>query len=114
MPLDDTALNAMADHLSTLATKAALHSADPGTGATNETSAARQDIAWTSAANGDTSISGTEQFTGGAANGACTWVTIWNTAGTVRYGKFPLTGDLTFNAAGEYDLTALTLNGSSA
>lgn len=115
MPLNDTALNLMANALATAATHAQLHTAAPdATGATNVTSAARQPIAWDTAANGDISLTGTEAFTGGAASGACTHVSLWSalTSGTY-YGYFPLTGDQTFNASGEYTLNDITINGSA-
>jgi hypothetical protein len=115
MPLTNAALNAMADHLASIADFASLHSADPGTTGTNETTAARQGIVWDAAANGDISLTGTEAFTGGAASGACTHVGLWSAAsGGTFYGGFALTGDQTFNAAGEYTLTDVTINGSSS
>ena len=114
MPLNDNALNAMADHLATLATSASLHSADPGATGINETTAGRQTVTWTGAATGDIAISAQENFTGGGASAACTYVGLWNGAGTVFYGGFALTGDQTFNAAGEYTLETLTLDGSAS
>ncbi len=113
MPLTDAALNAMANHLASLATHASLHSADPGTTGANQTSTARQPIAWDAAATGDISLTGTEAFTGPGL-GAVTHVGLWSalTAGTF-YGGFALTGDQAFNAAGEYTLTDVTINGSS-
>lgn len=113
--LNDTALNLMAEALAAAATHASLHTADPGTAGTNETTAARQPIAWDAAANGDLTLTGTEAFTGGAANGACTHVGLWSavTGGTF-YGGFPLTGDQTFNANGEYTLNDITISGSSS
>lgn len=115
MPLTDAALNAMADHLGTLATHVSLHTADPGATGLNESPAARQPVTWAAAANGDITISAQENFTGGAASGPATHVGLWSavTGGTF-YGGFALTGDQTFNAAGEYTLTSLAINGSSA
>jgi hypothetical protein len=115
MPLNDNALNDMADHFATLATKAAIYVAAPNnaTGADNESTAARQDIAWNVAANGDITITAAENFTGGAANGPATHVGLWNTAGTRFFGAFALVGDQQFNASGEYTLNSFALNGSA-
>jgi hypothetical protein len=110
----DAALNAMADHLASLATHAQLHTGAPGAAGTNNVAtSARQPIAWDAASSGDISLTGTELFTGGAANGPCTHVSLWSalTGGTF-YGSLDLTGDTTFNAAGEYTLNDITLNGS--
>lgn len=113
--LNDTALNLMANALAAAATHASLHSADPGTTGTSETTAGRQPIAWDAAANGDLSLTGTEAFTGGTASGACTYVGLWSAStGGTFYGGFPLTGDQTFNASGEYTLNDITISGSSS
>lgn len=115
MPLNDTALNLMADALAAVATHASLHTADPGATGINESSAGRQAIAWDAASGGDISLSAQENFTGGAASGACTYVGLWSAAvGGTFYGGFALTGDQTFNAAGEYTLTDVTINGSAS
>ena len=116
MALNDTALNVMANALAAVATHAQLHTAAPdATGTTNVTTAARQQIAWDTASGGDISMTGTEAFTGGAASGACTYVSLWSAAtnGTF-YGAFPLTGDQTFNASGEYTLNDITISGSAS
>lgn len=113
MALTNAALNAMANHLGTLVTHVSLHSANPGTGGANETTAARQAVSWTTAANGDISITVAENFTGGASNGACTYVGLQGaSSGGTFYGSFPLSGDQTFNSAGEYTLDSLTIDGS--
>lgn len=112
--LNNTALNAMADHLATLLDFMSLHTADPGAGGANETTAGRQGVAWDAAANGDISLTGTENFTGGAASGACTHVGFWSaSSGGTFYGGFPITGDQTFNAAGEYTVTDVNINGAA-
>lgn len=116
MALTDATLDSMATHLGTLCTHMSLHSASPGTDGSNEIASggyARQAITWGTAANGDISITGTESFSG-PASGACTHVGLWSasTGGTFR-GGFALTGDQTFNAAGQYTVTALTVAGSS-
>lgn len=115
MALNNTALNVMADALRAAATHLSLHSADPGTTGTAVTSHARVAAAWPAATgSGDLSISN-KNFTGGAANGAVTHVGLWSAATSgVFYGGFPLTGDQTSNAAGEYTVASLTIDGSAA
>jgi hypothetical protein len=105
-----------ANSLRSAITHLQLHSGDPGAaGTSNTTSAARQAVTWAAATgDGDFSLSSNVAFTGVAANGGATWISGWSavSSGTF-YGKWQLTGDATANAAGEYTLTALTLNGSS-
>jgi hypothetical protein len=115
MPLTDTTLNLMGTYLTTIGTHLTLHSADPGTTGTSlVTTASRIAAAWTVDADGDLTLSGQAAFTGAAASTPVTWVGIWSasTGGTFR-GGFPLTGDTTTNAAGEYTVTQLTINGTS-
>lgn len=115
MALTDTTLNLMGTYLTTLATHATLHSADPGTTGTSlVTTAARIALTWAVDADGDLTLSGQAAFTGAAASTAVTHVGLWSaiTAGTFR-GGFPLTGDTTTNAAGEYTVTQITINGTS-
>ena len=114
--LTDAELNNLGTVLAGRITHLQLHSADPGAaGTTGVTSAGRQAVTWSVDADGDLTITGTLNFTGGAANGACTWVSGWSasTGGTFR-GAWQLTGDTTFNSAGEYSLTGLTINGTSS
>jgi hypothetical protein len=96
---------------------AKLHTGDPGgSGTSNETSAARQAITWSAAtADGDFGLSAALNFTGVAASGAVQYLSLWSTSttGGTHYGNFALTGDQTANAAGEYTVTALNLNGSA-
>ena len=114
MALTDATLQSLGNHLATLATHLSLHSADPGTTGTSETTATRQAVTWTVDADGDLT-SGSKAFTGGASNGAVTHVGLWSaaTGGTFR-GAFALTGDTTFNSAGEYTVTQVTINGTSS
>lgn len=113
MPLTDAALNLTGVYVGTLATHLSLHTADPGITGASESTATRLSVTWTVDGDGDLT-SGSKAFTGGVASGACTYVGMWSaiTAGTWR-GGFILTGDTTFNAAGEYTLTQLTINGTS-
>lgn len=120
MALNATGLNVMADGLRAVATHLSLHSADPGSTGTNHTNHGRVAASWPAASGGSLTISN-KAFTGGTANGAVTHVGLWSAAGTgtpatggTFYGGFPLTGDQTSNAAGEYTITSLTINGSSS
>ena len=114
MPLTDASLQSLGNHLAGLITHLAIHTADPGTTGTSPSAAARQPVTWTVDADGDLTLSAPVNFTGGAANGAATYVAGWSalTAGTFR-GAWVLTGDTTFNSAGQYTVSALTINGTS-
>lgn len=112
MALNTTALNIQATALAGAALYLSLHSANPGTTGTSETTAARVAASWPAAASGALTISN-KAFTGGTASGACQYVGLWSasTAGTF-YGGFALSGDQTFNSAGEYTITSLTITGA--
>lgn len=114
MALTDATLEAIGTYLSTLVTHLSLHSADPGTTGINETTASRVAVTWAVDADGDLT-SGSKDFTGGASNGAVAYVGLWDASvgGTFR-GSFALAGDNTFNAAGEYTVTQVTINGTSS
>ena len=105
-----------ANAIRTAVVKMKLHSADPGNGGTaNATTAGVQTFAWAAAtSDGDFDISAPVNFSGGASNGAVTYCSVWDSAGTTWYGNFLLTGDATFNSAGEYVVTALPQNGSAS
>lgn len=89
-----------------------LHTSGAASVSTNESTASRVAASWTSNT-GDASVS-SKNFTGGAANGACIRVGYWSlaTGGTFGGGSL-LTGDQTFNAAGEYTITSIAENTSS-
>lgn len=113
--LNDTALNIGNAAIQAAITRARLYTAEPdAAGVTNQASSGLVAITWDTAANGDIVLTADATFTGGASNGPCTHVGLWNTAGTVFYGYFALTDDLTFNAAGEYVLTGITITGTSS
>ena len=113
MPLNDTALNVMADAWRAVATHLSLHTAQPNASGSNESTAARVAASWPAASGGDLTVTN-KNFTGGAASGACTHVGFWTaSSGGTFHGYQALTGDQTFNAAGEYTITSLTVNGSS-
>jgi hypothetical protein len=114
MPLTDATLNSLGTSLAALITHLAIHSADPGTTGTSPASSARQPVTWSVDADGDLTLTGTVNFTGGGVSLPATYVGGWSaiTGGTFR-GGWPITGDQTFNAAGNYSLTGLTINGTS-
>ena len=92
-------------------TKIRLHTASPSgtSGAGVLTTAADQTV--TATATGGVVTIPSTAFTGGAASGPCTYVSVW--AGTTYWGFYALTGDQTFNAAGQYTVSSVTVTGSS-
>ena len=115
MALNDTILNIGNAAMQSAMTHMAIHTAQPNASGSNESAAARQAITWVTAANGDLVATVDLAFTGGAASGAATHVGFWSasSAGTF-YGWLPLTGDQTFNAAGEYTVTGVTITGTAS
>jgi hypothetical protein len=113
--LNDTLLNIGVTAMQNAATHLSLHSAQPSTAGSNETTAGRVAASWGAAANGDFSTLTNKSFTGGAAGGAVTHVGFWSAStGGTFYGWLALTGDQTFNSAGEYTITSLSVPGSAA
>lgn len=114
MALLDTTLNIGATAIGAAITHVAIHTAAPDGTGSNPATSARVAVTWGTAANGDITATAPLAFTGGAASGPATYVGLWSasTSGTFR-GSQALTGDQTFNAAGEYTINTLTINGSS-
>ena len=115
MPLNNACLDIGATAMRDAIDFLSLHSGDPGAaGTSNTTTAPRQAPTWSAVANGDFNLTTAVNFTGGAPSGGCTYVGFWTlvTGGTFL-GSQILTGDQTFNSAGEYTITALTVNGAS-
>lgn len=114
MPLNDTILNIGNAASQAAMTHAQIHTAQPNASGSNEATSGRQTITWVTAANGDIIATVDLAFTGGAASGPATHIGFWSasSAGTF-YGWLPLTGDQTFNAAGEYTVTAITITGTA-
>lgn len=114
--LNNAAMVIAANALRSAAVKMHLHSADPGgSGTSNLTAAASQAVTWAAASgSGNFGLASTVAFTGVTANGACQWVSLWDTGETTWYGNFQLTGDQTANSSGQYNVTTLDLSGSAS
>lgn len=117
MALNNTILDIGGNAMAPAMTHISLHSGDPGAaGTSNVTSAARVATGWTgsSSTNGGDLTLSNKAFTGGGNGTACTYVGFWSAAtGGTFYGSVALTGDQTFNSAGEYTITTLTITGTS-
>lgn len=110
--------NSMLDQLGTLAAYVSLHSADPGTGGTNELTGgspayARKAMTWNSAASSSkTGPTGTITFDvpGGST---VAYLGYWSavTAGTF-YGSRALSASETFTGQGQYQLAAAAVSES--
>lgn len=116
MGLNATTLNAAVDATSALLVYASLHTSAPdATGSSEVTGSgyARQPVTMGAASGGVASLSSTLTFAG-PAGGAVTHIGFWSAAsgGTFR-GFKALTGDQTFNASGQYQVTSVTITGSS-
>lgn len=108
---DTTARNVGVDAIAALCLRLALHTGDPGAAntASNEVSGgspayARKAVAWNAASGGAATPTGNVVFdvpTGTTVS----WVSGWNTAGTVRYFKKDVT-DEAFGAQGTYTVLA--------
>lgn len=115
MALNDTILNIGAAAMQTAMTHAAIHTAEPNGSGSNESTAAREAITWVTAANGDMVATVDLAFTGGASGGPATHIGFWSASSTgTFYGWLPLTGDQTFNVAGEYTLTGISIPGTAS
>jgi len=116
---DTTARNVGVDAIAALALRVALHTGDPGgaNSATNEVTGgspayARKAIAWNAASGG--SATPTANVVLDVPSGTTvSWISLWNTAGTVRYLKKSVTSEA-FGAQGTYPVlaasTSLDLN----
>ena len=120
MVLNDTILNIGAQAMMDAMTHMGIHTAAPDGSGSNPALSARQAITWVTAANGDMVATVDLPFTGGAASGPATHAGFWSSAGSgspptggTFYGAYPLTGDQTFNAAGEYTVTGINIPGTA-
>jgi hypothetical protein len=109
---DTTARNIGVDAIAALGLRWALHTADPGgaNSASNEVTGgspayARKAVAWNAASGGIATQNGDVVFDVPATTVA--WVSLWNTAGTVRYLKKQVTSEV-FAAQGTYTIKGTT------
>lgn len=109
--LDITARNVGIDAIGAVALRVALHTGDPGgaNSASNEVTGgspayARVAIAWNAAAAGAAALSANAVLNVPAST-TVSWISLWNTAGSVRYYKLNVT-DEAFGAQGTYTLLA--------
>ena len=113
MPLNNTCLDIGATAMRNAITHISIATANPEPTGTNQATSARVAAGWGAVANGDFSTSNLN-FTGGASNGPAQYACFWSAStGGVFYGSQALTGDQTFNSAGEYTITSLAANGAS-
>lgn len=111
MTLDATAQNLASDVVAGVGLRLALHTADPGAGAANELSGGgyvRQPVAWNAATGGIAAMNASVEFDVGAVTIA--WVTVWDSAGTTRYGKAQLGSPAVFPVAGIFRLLASAID----
>lgn len=110
---DTTARNVGIDAIAALATRYALHTGDPGgaNSASNEVTGgspayARKAVAWNAASGGAATQNG-DVVLDVPAGTTVAWVSLWNTAGTVRYLKKDVTDEV-FGAQGTYTIKGTT------
>lgn len=110
---DITARNVGVDAIATLGTRWAAHTGDPGAAntASNEVTGgspayARKAVAWNAASGGGATQNG-DVVIDIPAGTSVTYVSLWNTAGTVRYLK-KLVATETFGAQGTYTVKGTT------
>lgn len=85
-----------------------LHTTGAVTSSANESTAPRVAASWNVSVAGVMTVSN-KAFTGGAASGPVVRVGYWSAASGGTYGGGALlTGDQSFNAAGEYTVTSIT------
>src|SRR5512139_4037868 len=110
---DTTARNVGVDAIAALATRWAAHTGDPGgaNSATNEVTGgspayARKAVAWNTASGGIATQNG-DVVLDIPAGTTVTYVSLWNTAGTVRYLKKAVTSEA-FGGQGTYTIKGTT------
>lgn len=113
MALQTAALNAAANGVAGVAAFMSLHSAAAGSGGANEVSGGgyvRKAVTWNAASGAIASASGTPIAFDGPASSAVAEIGLWSaSSGGTFYGSDVPTGDLAFNAAGDYNVTAATI-----
>lgn len=110
MPLNTAGINAFLEDGNEAVVYVAI---GDGITSADQTSAARVQLTSSVAAGVITATGVPYAFTGTPGDGATHALFFSAASGGTFYGYDALTGDATFNAAGEYNLTALTITGSS-
>lgn len=114
MPLNTAALNVGAAAIRGVLGYASTHTAVPNASGSSEGTGARKAITWSAATAGDFTLASPIAFTGLAASEAVAAIGLWSAAtGGTFYGYFVPAGDSTANAAGEYTVTAITVDGNN-
>lgn len=111
MPLNQAGITAILDDGNEAALYVAIGS---GTTGADQTSNERHQLTSSVAAGVITATGVPYAFTGTAGAGATHALLFSAASGGTFYGAEALTGDQAFNAAGAYNLTALTITGSSS
>lgn len=114
MPLNDATLDIGVAAMQAAMGFLSIHTAVPNASGSNESTAPRVAAGWGTGTAGDFPVLSNKAFTGGAASGPAQYLGFWSasTAGTFR-GYLQLTGDQTFNAAGAYTVTSVTIPGTA-
>jgi hypothetical protein len=112
MPVTDAVLDAAVDGATAVLVYASIHTDDPSTTGANEVTGggyARQEVTWNPSTGGIATADGTLSFSGPPGEDA-KYLGLWSAQsnGTFR-GAAELSGDQTFNASGEYQVTTLTV-----
>ena len=108
MPLNTDAKNAMLTSLAGVAVKLALLNGSSVELSGGSPAYARKDATWGTASGGAISMTNDPVFDVPAGS-TVAYVRVYNTAGTVQYGDFPITNE-TYGGQGTYTLTAFDLN----
>lgn len=115
MALEDPVLDVAVDAVTAELTWISLHSADPGGTGANETSTDRIQATWDASSGGTAAINNAPLSFEGPNSGAITHVGAWDASTMgVWKGSAPIVGDTSFNANGDFDLTALTVVSTSS
>lgn len=114
MALNNASLNAAGTGWTAAFPFLSLHTSGAVTSSTSESTAARVSAGWSVSAAGVATATN-KAFTGGAASGPVVRVGYWSAATGGTYGGGALlTGDQSFNAAGQYTVDSVTENVSSS
>lgn len=110
---NDAQLESAGNHIASEITHISIHVSGTVASPGAESTAGREEITWSVAANGDMTA-GPIPFTGGEASGDVAVIGYHTAASGGEYrGGFVPTGDTAFNAAGEYTVDAILEDASA-